>query len=196
MNYKLRIYFPMLTAAFPDFEREYITVSLRDAVTEANNFLVKTSSRLLSYTQKTIIGFEHVEAGVIEQGSFSIAICPQNGTSPIQIMEFSRTMQSDFGERLINVATPKTTTTMESRTKNQDTLKQTLDSVPNFNANDIVLLKQQVELAQKERDRNLRYAAIDKMQDIRDRYTNTHSFVPAVESMFDEMLGAIMNLRS
>ena len=193
MNYKLRIFFPSPPKDLPDFERIFIRDSLRGVVADANDFLGQTGTRLLSYIKQTGVGAEHAETSIRAEGRFRIAICPETGDGPLQIMEFTETKKCNYGER-VNTFNPPSK--VESRTKNQDTLKYTLDSVPNFNTNDIVMLKQQIELAQKERDRNLRYSAIDKLQDIRERYAQTHTFVPAVESMFDEMLGALMNLRS
>ena len=96
--------------------------------------------------------------------------------------------------RSFSVDTVKPQPKSEAKNKHQDTLESELKKYIYFE--DIPLLAQQIELAQKEFGRNLRYAAIDKLQDIRDRYSSTQDFSPDVEAMHDEMVGALMNLKS
>jgi hypothetical protein len=49
--------------------------------------------------------------------------------------------------------------------------------------------------ALKERHRNTRYAAIDKINEIQERFSETYTGPPFVEQMMNEITGAIHNLR-
>lgn len=47
----------------------------------------------------------------------------------------------------------------------------------------------------KEQHRNTRHDAVEKLTEIRAKYADGYSFPPAAEAMFNEMCGAIMNLK-
>lgn len=194
MNYKLSITFPNPSELeIPNFERVFTRSSIHEIVRDANVFLRISQTRLLCYSQNVTIGSDHVSEAIDREGWFKIAICSKTNGGPLQIMEFKKTDDTEIGENLIF----KTPTKLETKTKYQDALALALVSVPSFNnADDINLLTKQIELAKKEFARNLRYAAIDKLQDIRERHSSTQNLTPDVETMFDEMIGALMNLKS
>jgi len=43
--------------------------------------------------------------------------------------------------------------------------------------------------------RNTKHDSIEKIQEVRSRYAEIFTFPPATDQMFNEMCGAIMNLR-
>lgn len=204
MNYQLCITFanPSLLTV-PNFERIFTRLTLSEIVRDANEFLAQTKTRLLSHSKGITIGLEHVKEAVLLDGLFRIAICSETNRGPLQIMEFKKTFDAELGEALNSIApyptnfsvdTVKPQPKSEAKNKYQDSLESELKKYIYFE--DIPLLAQQIELAQKEFGRNLRYAAIDKLQDIRDRYSSTQDFSLSVEVMLDEMVGALMNLKS
>lgn len=56
-------------------------------------------------------------------------------------------------------------------------------------------ITEQIILAEKQQHKNTRHDAVDKILEVRAKYEKGYSFPPAVESMFNEMCGAIMNLK-
>lgn len=219
MNHELRIRFANpSTLKIPIFERVFIRKSLHAIVNNANDFLSKTNTRLLSYTENTIIGEEHVANAINSDGIFQIAIISKTNHGPLQIMEFKKTLSENIGESLINCYSadtivdtdssltadvvsksklyegaikshPKT----ENKNQHQDALWSELKKVVSIE--DVPSWTKHIELAQKEFGRNLRYAAIDKIQDIIFRHSNIKDLSPDMEVMVDEIVGSLMNLK-
>ena len=198
MNYKLRIYFPDPPKNLPDFERIMVFKVLGGAVDYANSFLRITNTKLVSYPVKTDIAVDHVQKSLDLDTVLDLAIRPITGDGPVQIMSFTKTEELSFGEELIFPKPESKIKPFDMNTKHQDELASTLKSVPYFNSADIEILKRQIELANRERARNLRYQAIDKLLEIRERYyvTNGEKNTPTIESMLDEMVGSMMNLQA
>lgn len=220
MNHELRIRFANpSTLKIPIFERVFIRRSLHAIVNNANDFLTKTNTRLLSYAQNTIIGEKHVADAIDSDGIFQIAIISKTNHGPLQIMEFKETLSENIGESLINclpvdiiVDNDSSLTAdvvselklyegainphpkMENKNQHQDALWSELKKFVSIE--DAPLLTKHIELAQKEFGRNLRYAAIDKIQDIINRHSNIKDISPNAEAMVDEIVGALMNLKS
>lgn len=198
MNYKLRIYFPEPPKNLPDFERIMVFKALGEAVGHANSFLTITNTKLVWYPIKTNIGVGDVQNSLDLNGILDLTIRSITGDGPVQIMSFTKTEEPYFGEELIFPKPESKIKPFDMDTKRQDELASTLKSVTYFNSADIEILNRQIELANRERARNLRYQAIDKLLEIRERYyvTNGEKFSPDIESMLDEMVGSMMNLQA